>query len=86
MNVLPKILRRGIIAWCLYGMAQLCMLGNPLMLRLGNFVCRDCDCSQVAHSIGGWIIAIGAAIVIVALFALVHAFSAWLFNEDKDSN
>ena len=85
MKVLPKILRRGIVLWCLYGLARLAILVNPLVLAFGVWVDGyfPNPSSTAESNVGGWLLVIiGLAVLCVVSFA-VHKFSTWLFNEKK---
>lgn len=79
MKLLPKVLRRLIVVWCVYGLARLCILVNPLVVRLAELM-FDWEISS-ADVAGTWVLLAIASGTCVFLCVLLHRFAAWLFNE-----
>lgn len=82
MKLLPKILRRIIVVWCLYGVARLCILMNPHVLWIGAQVGPDNSQHQIiADATEGWSLCITAVGLCLLASYGIHCFSSWLFNE-----
>lgn len=86
MKVLPKILRRAIVVWCLYGLYEIVLLVHPFVrtLALASYErSPEIYDNKVDAITSYWLLCISAVFIFVAGSYGVHKFSAWLFNENK---
>lgn len=86
MSWFPKILRRVIVLWCLYGLVRLVLLAHPHVVRLALVIragCPDYGSSRGDAVITTWILLLSGTVLFAGATYVVHVFSRWLFNERK---
>ncbi len=92
-----KVLRRLVIMWCIFGTWKCCVFANPWLFRVaemifpywddnsrwGSLENELWDAGSWQQRIFVWFWTILAIALVVGAIAVMHAFTAWLFNEHK---
>lgn len=81
MRKLVKVVRVAVMGWLLYGVAQLCILVNPLVAKISHLIDpRSTANDPVGGNVFSWVIAVMAVGAIVAAYFALKALSSWFFN------
>jgi hypothetical protein len=89
MIMFKKLLHRATIAWCIYGLARLCVFVNPLVFKVLKlwkpvFMLDDkWNHKSPEQILIVWMCVLTGVFVFFMIFAAIHAFSSWFFNESS---
>lgn len=81
--MIVKLLRRLCIAWCLFGIAKICIWVNPWILKLSSIIGIGSYVDTFSATLIMWLIIIIGAGTLLTLALFFHWFSIWFFNEKK---
>jgi len=96
--MLKKMLHRIVIIWIGYGLVRLCILVNPWLFRLVKVVkpvyednseystFEDVlwNSGNIEQIIVLWLFVFICLFALFIVSAVLHGFSRWFFNENKD--
>lgn len=96
--MLKKMLHRVFVIWCLYGLVKLCIFVNPWLFRLAKVIkpvyednsewefIEDVpwNSSSPEQIITLWLFVFVCLFALFLASAILHGFSRWFFNENKD--
>lgn len=95
--MVKKMLHRIVIVWCIYGFVRVCIWANPLLFRVAKIIMplwwdslvdpkfdEPWNCTAPEQILVVWFCVLVIMIVVVLVFAALHAFSNWFFNEKKE--
>ncbi len=88
---MKSLVRKAMVAWCLYGVVKLCIFVNPWVFKVvGMIGIRPADggplmVGNIPHTVVVWAVALlcsGATIGLLALANYAYkSFAAWLFSK-----
>lgn len=84
--MIKKCLHRIAVVWCLYGLVRVCILANPLLLRLANLALpQDAILANGGTEaiVATWLLALLTILALVVIVGAIHLFANWFFNTQK---